>query len=251
MGDSDHVVVFLHGLFGSPAHWTDVMSLLAPHYRVIAPQLPIDHRSDRRKNGVTSIRELTEIVEGMLDGLGLKRFVLCGNSLGGLIAIDYALQHPERVRGLVLAGSAGLYERSLTQGVRPQATREFVRTVIEDIFHAQTLITDSLIDDWYASISDRDYARFILRISRATRDRCVEEELCKIQAPTLIIWGSNDKITPPYVGEQFRDRIAGATLQFIDECGHSPNLEQPHAFGNLIETFLPGCFASTLLASTK
>lgn len=243
-GDSDNTVVFLHGLFGSPAHWTEVMSLLAPHYRVIAPQLPIDHRSDRRKNGVTSIRELQEVVAELLEGLRLERFVLCGNSLGGLIAIDYALQHPDRVQGLVLAGSAGLYERSLTQGVKPKATREFVRTVIRDIFHDEAMITDPLIDEWYAAISDRDYARFILRLSRATRDRCVEEELSKIQAPTLIIWGRNDKITPPYVGEQFRDRIEGATLQFIDECGHSPNLEQPHAFGDLIQAFLPGCFAS-------
>jgi len=243
MGGGDKTIVFLHGLFGTPSHWTTIMADLAEQYRVIALPLPIDRQPDRRSKGAKTIGDLTTHVEEAIDSLGIKEFVLCGNSLGGLISIDYSLRNPDRIQGLVLAGSAGLYERSLTNGVKPKATREFVRSVILDIFHNQEVITDELVDEWYEALRDRDYARFILRMSRATRDRCVERELHRLTMPTLIVWGSNDEITPPDVAQQFQSLIKGAQLTFIDHCGHSPNLEQPKVFASLLESFLPNCFS--------
>jgi pimeloyl-ACP methyl ester carboxylesterase len=191
---------------------------------------------------VQTIGDLTALVDRTIDTMGLDRLVLCGNSLGGLVAIDYALRKPERVLGLVLAGSAGLYERSLTNGSRPQPTRAFVRSVVADIFYDEAMITDALIDEWHGIIQDRDYARFILRVSRATRDRCVEEELHRLTMPTMIIWGSDDRITPPDVARQFQNKIQNSDLRFIDHCGHSPNLEQPEIFTDHLNDFLPRCF---------
>jgi 2-hydroxy-6-oxonona-2,4-dienedioate hydrolase len=243
-GSGPQAVVFLHGLFGTPDHWSKIMLQLGDRYRLLAPQLPINHSGDRRRQGVQSIGELTNHIEQILEARGLDNFVLCGNSLGGLVAIDYALRHPNRVSGLVLAGSAGLYERSLTNGVKPKPSREFIRQVIADIFYDDSMITDDLVEEWYKSIQDRDYARFILRISRATRDRCVEEELSQLQMPTLIVWGREDVITPPEVAEQFRRRIQGAQLQYLERCGHAPNLEQPDAFASLLNQFLPQCFTA-------
>jgi pimeloyl-ACP methyl ester carboxylesterase len=238
MGSGDRSVLFLHGLFGSPAHWTSIMEGLQEEYRLIAPQLPIDRAQNRRQEGVKSISELTDMVEATIDHMGLERFVLCGNSLGGLIAIDLALRHPDRVVALVLAGSAGLYERSLTNGVKPKPTREFVRSVISDIFFDDAMITEALIDEWFQIIQDRDYARFILRISRATRDRCVEEELGQLKMPTMILWGREDQITPPEVAHQFQEKIPRSRLHFIDRCGHSPNVEQPAIFAEHLKGFL-------------
>jgi pimeloyl-ACP methyl ester carboxylesterase len=103
-------------------------------------------------------------------------------------------------------------------------------------------MTEQLIDEWYHTIQDRDYVRFVLRVSRATRNRNVEAELGKLKLPTLIVWGRNDEITRPDVAEAFRDRIEGAQLEFIDDCGHAPNWEQPEIFANILREFLPSCF---------
>jgi pimeloyl-ACP methyl ester carboxylesterase len=245
-GTGPKTIVFLHGLFGTPGHWTSIMEDLSDRYRVIAPQLPIDRQPGRRLQGVKSIAQLTASIEGVIDSVDAQQVVLCGNSLGGLISIDYSLRYPDRVAGLVLAGSAGLYERSLTNGIKPHASRDFVRSVIADIFHNHEVMTDELIDEWYQSIQDRDYARFLLRLSRATRDRCVEGELGNLKMPTLIVWGRNDEITPPHVAEQFKDQIKGSRLEYIDNCGHAPNLEQPKAFASILDTFLPMCFPNGL-----
>jgi pimeloyl-ACP methyl ester carboxylesterase len=243
VGQGPRVVVFLHGLFGSTAHWTGTMDALGSDYRCLALQLPLDRKEDRRAEGVRSIGELTATIDR---ALGIAKIdvpmVLVGNSLGGLLAVDYALSYPNRVCGLVLAGSAGLQERSLTDGAKPKATREFVRSVISGIFYDQSLVTDELVEDWFETMRDRNYTRFILRISRATRDRNVEQDLARIDTPTLIVWGENDQITPPSVGEQFQSRIRGSKLVFLDACGHVPNVEQPDRFNQHLAAFLPTCF---------
>lgn len=244
MGSGERVVVFLHGLFGTPEHWRQIMSDLDTDYRVIAPQLPVDHQPGRRGSGIQSVDELTDYVANLIFDLKLPPFVICGNSLGGLVAIEICLRYPEQVSGLVLAGSAGLYERSLTHGIKPNPSREFVRAVVSDIFHDPCLLTDELIEEWHSAIHDRDFVRFLLRVSRATRDRTLTDELHQLKLPTLIVWGKNDKVTPPDVAESFKRQIENSELRFIDNCGHAPNVEQPAAFTQMLQEFLPSCFHS-------
>jgi pimeloyl-ACP methyl ester carboxylesterase len=219
------------------------MADLVDDYRVIAPQLPLDHQPDRRGSGIRTLDELTDYVANVISDLNLPPFVICGNSLGGLVSIEMCLRYPDRVAGLVLAGSAGLYERSLTQGVRPQISREFVRAVVSDIFHDPCMVTDELVNEWYQSLHDRDFVRFLLRVSRATRDRVLHDELHQLKLPTLIVWGRNDKVTPPDVAETFKNQIDNAELRYIDDCGHAPNLERPAVFSEMLKQFLPACFS--------
>jgi len=243
MGEGPEAVLFLHGLFGTPEHWKSVMERLADRYRVIAPQLPIDPKPGRRRKGVQTVRDLSDLVAQLIKTLQIDPFVICGNSLGGLIAIDLSVRHPKFARGLVLAGSAGLFEKSPIRGLRSRPSKDFVRSTISGIVYDQSFVTDKLVDQWYHSVTDRDYIRFLLRVSRATRDRCVEDELGKLKLPTLIVWGRNDEITPPSIGEEFQSRIDGAQLEFIDACGHAPNWEQPDRFARLMDDFLPTCFS--------
>ena len=131
---------------------------------------------------------------------------MCGNSLGGLVSVEVCLRYPERVAGLVLAGSAGIFERSLTSGERPKPSREFVRSIGLDIFADEALITDEMVEEWYQSVLDRDYVRFLLRVARATRDWRLTDDLQRLDLPTLIVWGRDDKVTPPAVAEEFSAR---------------------------------------------
>ncbi|TWT76748.1 2-hydroxy-6-oxo-6-phenylhexa-2,4-dienoate hydrolase [Planctomycetes bacterium CA13] len=243
MGKGPNSIVFLHGLFGTPEHYRDVMERLSDKYRVIAPQLPIDPQPGRRHDGMKSVADLSAVVANLVDVLKLDQFVLCGNSLGGLVAIDLCVRNPNYAKGLVLAGSAGLFERSPIRGLRSRPTREFVRQTVVGILYDESLVSEELVDHWHKSVMDRDYTRFLLRVSRATRDRSVEDELKSLDLPTMIIWGRDDEITPPSTGEDFQRLIRGSKLEFLDECGHAPNWEQPDAFAKLLDGFLPECFS--------
>lgn len=243
MGSGPNSIVFLHGLFGTPDHWQIVMESLASGYHVIAPQLPVDPQPGRRERGMREIADLSKMVMRLIRERELESFVLCGNSLGGLVALDLCIQNRNFCQGLVLAGSAGLFERSPIRGLNSRPSQEFVRSTVQGILHREELVTEELVQQWHQAVLDRDYARFILRVSRATRDRSVENELDRIDVPTLIIWGENDAITPPSTAEEFHQRIPGAKLEFIEECGHAPSWEQPEEFAKRLGQFLPTCFA--------
>lgn len=237
-GQGDIPVVLLHGLFGSPENWRETMKGLGSRYRLLAPQFPIDHRADRRYSDFRSLEQLTDFVERFFDQMGLDRAALCGNSLGGQVAVDFCLRDPERVNRLVITGSAGLFERSLSGGERPRVCREKVRSMATEIFYDAKHVTDKLVDDVLQMLSDRKYLRFLLRVAKATRDRNMKEELWQVKLPTLIIWGKDDVITPPSVAEEFQEGIPNAQLVFIDECGHAPPIEQPSMFSRILGEFL-------------
>jgi pimeloyl-ACP methyl ester carboxylesterase len=71
-----------------------------------------------------------------------------------------------------------------------------------------------------------------------------------LKLPTLIVWGRDDKVTPPDVAESFQRQIDNAQLRFIDHCGHAPNLEQPAVFAELLQGFLPTCFPAESIVAT-
>jgi 2-hydroxy-6-oxonona-2,4-dienedioate hydrolase len=232
--------VMLHVLVGSPDNWRSIMEDLADDYRFLALQLPIDCTGNRRYKSFRSIDQLTDHVERFFDAMDLDRAVLCGNSLGGQIAIDYYLRHPERVDKLILAGSAGLFERNLSGGKLARLNRNVVRTQACEIFHDPVHVTDELVEDIYSMLADRQYRRFLLRVAKATRDRHMLDELAEVDVPTMIIWGRNDTITPPFVADQFHEHIPGAKLVFIDQCGHAPPIERPKEFAHILHAFLSG-----------
>ncbi len=242
MGEGPHTILFLHGLFGTPDHWRAVMERLANRHRVIAPQLPIDPQPGRRRKGIRTIGDLSVMVAQLIEDLRLDQFVICGNSLGGLVGIDLCVRNPGFAKGLVLAGSAGLFERSPIKGLNSRPTKEFVRSTVYGILHDQSLVTEELVDHWHHSMMDRDYVRFVLRVSRATRDRCVEDELGGLKLPTMIVWGRNDEITPPSTAEEFQRRIAGSQLEFIDNCGHVAELGATGGVRWIVERFSTDLF---------
>ena len=100
-------VVLLHGLMGQMHHWDAALEAVGDGYRAIAPTLPVFHPDLRE----ATVGALGRYVLRFLDALDIQRAVLGGNSLGGHVALRLALEHPDRVSGLVLTGSSGLFER--------------------------------------------------------------------------------------------------------------------------------------------
>lgn len=227
-------VVLLHGLLGHMHYWDTTLDMLGGGCRAIAPTLPV-FDDDLPE---ISIAELTRWVVRLLDALNLERAVLGGNSLGGHVALAMALSHPGRVTGLVLTGSSGLFERSSMPVVPVRPSRDVVGQKLEEVFYDRRLVTPEWVESVWRTLTTRDTALRVLRFVRAARRDTVAADLGRIHVPTLLVWGAEDRITPPAIAGRFASLIPGAQLVFLRRCGHAPMLEQPVAFGAVVRAWL-------------
>lgn len=227
-------VVFLHGLMGGIAHWENAVHALGEVCRGIALELPIFHPALPE----ATIGELTRYTHRFLDARGIPRAVVGGNSLGGHVALELALTHPERVAGLVLTGSSGLFERGFTRGVPHRPSADYVREKMQEIFYDPALVTPEWVQEIRALVTTPASALRVLSFARAAKRDRLEGRLPGIRVPTLLVWGEEDRVTPPEVAQQFHALIPDSTLVFLPRCGHVPMLEQPDGFNTAVRTWL-------------
>jgi pimeloyl-ACP methyl ester carboxylesterase len=229
-------VLLLHGLLGQMRHWEPVLEAVQPGYRGMALTLPIFHPELRE----ASVGGLARYVLQFMDALDIPRAVLGGNSLGGHVALRLALDHGDRVSGLVLTGSSGLFERGFTGGVPHRPHRSWVREKMQEVFYDPALVTDAWVADVHRLVTTPACALRILRLARDARRDNLESRLGEVRVPTLLVWGLEDRITPPAVGDRFRDLIRDAHLWHLSQCGHAPMLERPEAFAEVVLDWLDG-----------
>lgn len=241
-------IVLLHGMLGDLDNWTDTVSDLAAHgYRVLVPVLPVYDLPMSQ----TSVPGLTEYVRDFVDMLELDEVVLIGNSLGGHIALIYAIDYSDDVAALVLSGASGIYEVSMGTSTMRRQDRDFIRERAELTFYDPAHATDELVDDMLEIVNDRPRAVRLIKMARSAEEEKVTEELSELDMPTLLVWGRDDVITPPDVAEEFRSRIEKAELHFIDKCGHAPMIEHPDTFNEVTIEFLEDCFGVAELVSSR
>jgi pimeloyl-ACP methyl ester carboxylesterase len=227
-------VVLLHGLMGHMHDWDPVRDILGDSVRAMAPELPLfDPATDP-----VSIERLASWVLSFLDALELPRVILGGHSLGAHVAIAAALMAPARVSRLVLTGASGLPERGVMRRVPRSSSEAFIRERMEAVFFDRSLVTAEAVAAVRRSVLDPVVARRFLRVSRAARRETVAERLHEVAAPTLLVWGREDRITPLSIGERFRRNIPDAMLVVLRECGHAPMIERPAAFGAIARAWI-------------
>jgi 2-hydroxy-6-oxonona-2,4-dienedioate hydrolase len=226
------VIILLYGLFGSVKNFNPLIQHLKQTHRVIVPLFPFYEMG----MGVT-IYTLTEFVHELTEELGLEKFHLLGNSMGGHIALLYTLQHPEKVESLILSGSSGLYESAMGDTYPRRGDYAYIKAKTELTFYDPAIASSELIDEIYNTVNSRRAIQ-ILSLAKSTIRNNVEKELYKIEAPCCLIWGRNDTITPPQVAKDFQRLIPHAELHWINECGHVPMLERPEKFNALLDLFL-------------
>jgi len=227
-------VVFLHGLMGQTAHWEAAVKTLGAVCRAMALELPIFHPALPE----ATIGELTRYIHLFLDAMGIPCAVVGGNSLGGHIALELALTHPERVSGLVLTGSSGLFERGFTRGVPHRPSADYVREKMQEIFYDPALVTPQWVEEIRVLVTTPASALRVVYFARAAKRDRLEGRLPDIRVPTLLVWGAEDRVTPPEVAQQFHALIPDSTLVFLRRCGHVPMLEQPDAFNVIVKEWL-------------
>lgn len=227
-------VLLLHGLMGEMDHWDATLDALAGLCRPIAPELPIFDPALAE----VSLPALADYVRRFMDALEIPHAIVGGNSLGGHVALELALSARERVTGLILTGSSGLFERSFTRGVPHLPTSEYVREKMEEIFYEPSLVTPEWVESVRRVVTTRRLALRVLHVARAAKRHNVDDRLGEIRVPTLLVWGKDDRITPPEVAEQFHARIPDSQLVFLPNCGHAPMLERPEPFNAAVEEWL-------------
>jgi pimeloyl-ACP methyl ester carboxylesterase len=238
-----HVLVLVHGFSASAQDWDDWVRILSPRYRIVTLDLPGHGLTRAPARWPAGSDAYADLVAEAADRLGLKAFVLGGNSMGGGVAWDFALRHPERLEGLVLEDAAGWAPPKAQQGgalifqiLRNPVGRAILRDIdnraliaqgLRAAFVDQKLVTPALIDR-YAELSRAPGHRAIL-MSLQTRDRrtATPEILAAIKVPTLVMHGRDDRLVPFADGEAFARAIPGATLIAYPAVGHVPMEQIP------------------------
>ncbi len=236
VGNGGPRAVFLHGLMGLNTHWAPSVGRLADHLRCEMLEFPLLELppDDGTVAGVTAlvVQYLEETAERDIP------VVLVGNSFGGHVALRVAMERPELVSALVLAGASGLWEENGIHDFTTRPTPDWIRTRLEEIFHDPGHVRDEEIARVHEAVNLRSFARALLRISRSVRRDCLADRLDAVRAPSLLVWGRQDRITPPEVGHRFASALCGARLAWIDECGHAPMIEHPGRFAAEVSAFV-------------
>lgn len=223
-GDGDPVVL-IHGLSGSTRWWDRAFPLLARHYRVYVVDL-IGFGASRATHSFV-LREAAAYMASWLDRLDLERASIVGHSMGGVIAADLAADYPHRVGGLVLVDAAVF--------VAEQNPVAHAFGVAQEFLLRQPHMLPILASDaWRAGLTT------IARAAAELLTTDLREKLSQVAAPTLVVWGELDTITPLAAGRRLVRALPNARLAPIRGAGHNPMWERPAAFTELVGTFLAG-----------
>lgn len=201
--------------------------------RTIALSLPIitGHRSE------VKVKALAAYTELFIRSRDLGPAVLCGNSLGGHVALRVALASPELVDCLILSGASGLYEHSVDAlPVRPG--RQYLREHMQRVFFNERFVTEDRIDEILEILSSRSNHLNLIHAARSAKKDNLLLSLRDVVAPTLLLWGQNDEVTTMAVAKQFHDNIPNSELVTINNCGHAPMIEYPEWFTDQVVEFL-------------
>jgi pimeloyl-ACP methyl ester carboxylesterase len=246
-------LVLMHGYTSSTYSWKDVFEPLSKNFRVVAVDLK-GFGFSGKPDGDYSRRAQALLVTHLLDYLKIEKAWLCGNSMGGAVAMNLTLINPQRVAGLILIDSAGvkvpgsgsLAPAYLTLPVIGRilialslTSDKLVREGLEKSFYDRSKVNDERVAYYYRFLKTRGGQLAALRARTQADDFPIEADLNKISAPVLIIWGRQDALIPLEAGSKMNKLIQDSKLVIFDNCGHLPQEEMPTRTVDEITNFVP------------
>lgn len=247
-GGQGEPILMLHGLFAEKDHWVDFARHLTGEYRVVAPDLPGFGASGRRDDVRYGYAEQVQRLVGLLDALGLQRVHLAGNSMGGTLAVLFALQHPERVASVALVGSPhGIrspspspMDRRIDGGEAPLVVRSAAEfdQMMDLVFSARPFLPYPVL---HASKSDAiaraDSNMRLWREQLADR-YLLDARIGGLAAPLQVLWGEADRVFDVSGANVITARLPHAQVQVLPRVGHLPMMEAPEATARAYRSFL-------------
>lgn len=228
-------LVILHGLMGGLSNFDGVAAHFSTAgYKVLIPELPLYDLPLLK----TNVKQFAIYLRDFITHLGEEKVILIGNSLGGHIGLLHTKLFPEKVKGLVITGSSGLYENAMGESYPKREDYEYIKKKTQDVFYDPIIASKEVVDDVFETVNDRKKLIKILTIAKSAIRHNMAKDLPNIKVPTGIIWGKQDAVTPPSVGEEFNRLLPDSTLYWIDKCGHAPMMEHPDTFNNILSGWL-------------
>ena len=256
------VLLLIHGFSASLHTWEPWVERLATggqrlgDYRVISLDLPGHGLTSAPAGYRASIESFRDAVAAFTRAQGLERFFLAGSSMGGNIAWEYALAHPEQVQALILVDASGWPDTRAEAADEPAVFRllrspaapllrdldntNLVRQGLQNSFADQTLVTDAMVAR-YADLSRAPGHRdILLQITLGFRERnyATPERLAALTMPTLVMTGDQDRLVPPDHARQFDEAIPTARLIVFENVGHIPQEEAADLSALALHEFL-------------
>ena len=245
-------IVLLHGTSASLHTWDGWAAALRAERRVIRMDLPGFGLTGPRADDDYSIAAYVRFVLRLLDGLGVERFVVAGNSLGGEIAWRTAVAAPQRVAALVLVDAAGyaFAPESVPIGFRlarlPVArelfTRVLPRGIVEEslrnVYGDPARVDEALVERYYELALRAGNRRALVQRFAQLDNGAAAAQIPLVAVPTLILWGGQDRLIPPAYGQAFARDIRGSRLVLYDALGHVPHEEDPARTAADVRRFL-------------
>jgi pimeloyl-ACP methyl ester carboxylesterase len=268
------VLLLIHGFSASLHTWEPWVERLATgadrisDYRLISLDLP-GHGLTRAPAGYqASIERYRDLVAEFVRDRGLTRFALAGSSMGGNVAWEYALAHPEQVSALILVDASGWEEtrdglaeeptifkllRNPVAGplLRDLDNTALVRQGLETSFADPTLVNDAMLARYVELSRAPGHRDILLQMTLGFRERnyATPERLAALQMPVLVMTGDQDRLVPPEHAQQFHQAIAGSQLITFENVGHIPQEEVPDASAMAVHEFLYAQMESAAIAA--
>jgi pimeloyl-ACP methyl ester carboxylesterase len=249
-------VVLVHGLGGQWQNWLENIPRLAQDRRVVAMDLPgFGLTPEPEDEDEITITRYGRWVNALCDGLGLEEIDLVGNSMGGYIAAEVAIQFPERVKRLVLVSAAGISSAEVLQApiltigrvatalasntaarYRYLAARPITRHMSLALVarHPRLMRADLAYEGFFKGAGKPGFDDAL----RASLDYDFRDRLDDVKVPTLIVWGEKDSIIPTRDADEFERLIDDSRKIVMKDCGHIPMAERPQAFNDELVEFL-------------
>ena len=240
-------VILLHGLGADRSAWAATVPALAAKYHVYVPDQVGFGQSDKPAIDYR-VGTLVDFLDAFCKKVGIAKATLVGNSMGGWVAMDFALAHPDKVNRLVLVDSAGYSSkrtggqpltRAMLQGLNP-STVAGEKQLMALVFHNKMYSSDQFAEQAFTTHLRKNDSytidRFIDSILRG--EDVVDGRLGAIKSPALIVWGSEDALVPLAAGKALAEDIPGAKSVILDGCGHVPPVECAAPFNAALLQYL-------------
>lgn len=246
-------IVLIHGTSASLHTWDGWVAALSPHRRVIRMDLPGFGLTGPGPDADYSMARYTGFMRDLLDLLKLDEVVMAGNSLGGGIAWQTALAHSTRVRQLILVDATGypLQPQSMPIGFRLAQIawlapvtqkilpRQMIEASVRNVYGQPDKVSPALVDRYYElTLREGNRASLTQRFQYRSNDAALAGQISQLRLPTLILWGSEDRLIPPEHGQRFQQDIASSELLVFEGLGHVPHEEDPQATVQAVKNFL-------------
>ena len=234
-GKGQQPIILLHGLMGGVENFGEMVDFISAKYKVYGLDLKLFEGRNLLK---VSVKSLSEYLNDFMKTLNIKSATLIGNSMGGHVGLIFAKNYPSKVDNLILTGSSGLFEESMGNSWPRRGDKNYIRKKTEEVFYDPKVATDELVDKVFEIANNRMNLLKLLGYAKSAIRHNMASEIPNIKTPTCLIWGANDKVTPPHVAEEFHKLLPNSNLYWIEKCGHAPMWEHPKQFSKIVLDFL-------------